>query len=378
MLHNLNILFVIFQYVLSDLINGFLIDSSTTTNYPSVITDKHYIAVIGLLMEERQSRHMLEQVVNSLQQKLQSLEQKHISKHIEDISALQLKVNTLNASCSLCQNNLGDLKSKFNDLEMNYTLLKDENQKLSQDVAILRQTQSVGNIGTLKQQVQATTNRVKQLEYNNTVTHQDIIALSKRTNQNEMDITTCTSVGQNLTKQITSIKQEFLKKTQNDTAIKRLTEDLDLRIASLEINMTFLNTQLASFTHNNQPVAFTAWNEGGNVTSDKVIKFNKIKTSIGVSNLPAIHSTGTFTVEIDGVYIIAVTVNSDTNDSAFEIYKNNTPLSRVYIQGKVGHNDQSGTSVVSIDLQNGDTVSVGSRETLHVEMGWSTLSIIKI
>ncbi|CAG2205569.1 unnamed protein product [Mytilus edulis] len=119
-------------------------------------------------------------------------------------------------------------------------------------------------------------------------------------------------------------------------------------------------------------------NKGGNVTSDKVIKFNKIKTSIGVSNLPAIHSTGTFTVEIDGVYIIAVTVNSDTNDSAFEIYKNNTPLSRVYIQGKVGHNDQSGTSVVSTDLQNGDTVSVGSRETLHVEMGWSTLSIIKI
>ncbi|CAG2210562.1 unnamed protein product [Mytilus edulis] len=272
-------------------------------------------------MEERQSRHMLQQVVSTLEQKVQSLELKDISKLTKDISTLQLKVNTLNASCSLCQNNLGDLKRKFKNLEMNYTLLKDENQKLSQDVAILRQTQSIGNIGNLKQQVQATTNREKQLEFSNTVTHQDIIALSKISNQNKLDITTCTTVGQNLTQQITSVEQEFRKKTQNDTAIKRLTKDLDLRIASLETNMTFLNTQLASFTHNNQLVAFTAWNEGGNVTSDKVIKFNKIKTSIGVSNLPAIHSTGTFTVEIDGVYIIAVTVNSDTNDSAFEIYK---------------------------------------------------------
>ncbi|CAG2225586.1 unnamed protein product [Mytilus edulis] len=162
-------------------------------------------------MEERQSRHMLEQVVSTLQQKVQSLEQKDISKHTKYF-ALQLKVNTVNDSCSLCQNNLGDLKSKFKTLEMNYTLLKDENQKLSQDVAILRQTQSIGNIGNLKQQVQATTNRVNQLEYSNTVTHQDIIALSKITNQNKLDITT---VGQNLTQQITSVEQEFRKKTQN-------------------------------------------------------------------------------------------------------------------------------------------------------------------
>ncbi|CAG2241611.1 unnamed protein product [Mytilus edulis] len=163
-------------------------------------------------MEERQSLHMLEQVVSTLQQKVQSLEQKDISKHTTDILALQLKVNTVNDSCSICQNNLGDLESKFKDLEMNSTLLKDEKQKLSQDVAILSQNQSVGNIGNLKQQVQATTNRVNQLEYSNTVTHQDIIALSKITNQNKLDIIT---VGQNLTQQITSVEQEYRKKTQN-------------------------------------------------------------------------------------------------------------------------------------------------------------------
>ncbi|VDI16226.1 Hypothetical predicted protein [Mytilus galloprovincialis] len=182
-------------------------------------------------MEERQSRHMLQQVVSTLQQKVQSLEQKDISKHTKDISVLQLKVNTVNASCSLCQNNLGDEK-QIQRFRNELYVVEDENQKLSQDVAILRQTQSI--------------------------------------------------------------------------------------------------------------VAFTAWNEGGNVTSDKVIKFNKVKTSTGVSNLAAIHSTGTFTVEVDGLYIIAVTVNSDTNDSAFEIYKNNIPLSQVYIQEKVGKNDQCG------------------------------------
>ncbi|CAG2210557.1 unnamed protein product [Mytilus edulis] len=155
---------------------------------------------------------MLEQVVSTLQQKVQSLEQKDISKHTTDILALQLKVNTVNDSCSICQNNLGDLESKFKDLEMNSTLLKDEKQKLSQDVTILCQNQSVGNIGNLKQQVQAATNRVNQLEYSNTVTHQDIIALSKITNQNKLDIIT---VGQNLTQQITSVEQEYRKKTQN-------------------------------------------------------------------------------------------------------------------------------------------------------------------
>ncbi|CAG2210560.1 unnamed protein product [Mytilus edulis] len=220
-------------------------------------------------MEERQSRHMLEQVVTTLQQKVQSLERKDIS--------------------NLCQKYLVDLERKFKNLELNYTLLKDENQKISQDFAILRQTQSVGSIGNLKQQVQATTNTVNQLENNSMVRNHDIIALSQITYQNRLDVT---AIGQNLSQLFTSVEQELLKKTQN--------------------------------------VAFTAGMKVGTLPlTVRVIRFNKVKISTGVSNLLAITSTGTFTVQVDGLHIIAVTVNSDTNDSAFEIYKNNIPLSRV-------------------------------------------------
>lgn len=93
---------------------------------------------------------------------------------------------------------------------------------------------------------------------------------------------------------------------------------------------------------------------------------------------------GFFTTEVDGLYIIAVTVNSGTNDSGFEIHKNSITLSKVYIQGDVGRNDQSGTSVVSTELKKGDLISVkassGNRDNgiVFVEGGWSTLSIIKI
>lgn len=109
-----------------------------------------------------------------------------------------------------------------------------------------------------------------------------------------------------------------------------------------------------------------------------------MKTSTGISSLSVIHSTGTFTAEEDGVYMIAVTVNSGTNDSGFEIHKNNSTLSQVYIQGTAGDNDQSGTNVVSTELRMGDLISVlasgGSRKQgiVHVDKGWSTLYIIKI
>ncbi|XP_076084569.1 uncharacterized protein LOC143055319 [Mytilus galloprovincialis] len=376
MLLYLMIISLIFQCV-----SGFLVDS-TTPKYAGVITDKHYIAVIDLLMEERQARHLLEHVVTSLQQTVQSLEQKDISKHAKDISALQLQVNGLVATCSLSQNNFGVLEGKFKDLEMNYTLLKDENKKLSQDVATLKQTQSVVSMEHLKQQVQATSNKVNQLKYNNMVRNQDIIAISNITRQNQLDVKT---LGHKLTQQITSIESEFREKSQNDTVVhKELTNALDLKIANLETNQTFLGIQVAAIAQKTYPVALTAWNAGGDVSIGSEIKFNEVKTSTGIRNLSAIHSTGTFTAEEDGVYMIAVTVNSGTNDSGFEIHKNNITLSQVYIQGKVGDNDQSGTSVVSTELRMGDLISVlasaGDRKQgiVHVDKGWSTLSIIKI
>ncbi|XP_063406177.1 uncharacterized protein LOC134690134 [Mytilus trossulus] len=335
-------------------------------------------------MEERQARHLLEHVVTSLQQTVQSLEQKDISKHTQDISALQLQVNGLVATCSLSRNNFGVLEGKFKDLEMNYTLLKNENQKLSQDVATLKQTQSVVSMEHLKQQVQATSGKVNQLKYNNMVQNQDIIAISNITRQNQLDVKT---IGNKLTQQITSIEGEFREKSRNDTVVhKELTNALDLKIANLEANQTFLSTQVATIAQNTYPVtvALTAWNAGGDVTIGSEIKFNEVKTSTGIRNLSAINSTGTFTAEVDGVYVIAVTVNSGTNDSGFEIHKNNITLSQVYIQGSSGDNDQSGTSVVSTELRMGDLISVlasgGSRKPsiVHVDQGWSTLSIIKI
>lgn len=93
---------------------------------------------------------------------------------------------------------------------------------------------------------------------------------------------------------------------------------------------------------------------------------------------------GFFTTDVDGLYIVAVTVNTGTNDSGFEIYKNSISLSKVYIQGENGRNDQSGTSVVSTELKTGDLISVkalgGVRDQgiVHVDKNWSTLSIIKI
>ncbi|XP_063418293.1 uncharacterized protein LOC134701081 [Mytilus trossulus] len=373
LIHHSMFIFLIFQCV-----SGFLIDS-TTPKYAGVITDKHYIAVVDLLMEERQARHLLEHVVTSLQQKVQSLEQKDISKHAQEISALQLQVNGLVATCSLSQNNFGVLEGKIKDLEINYTLLKDENQKLSQDVATLKQTQSVVSIENLKQQVQATSNKVNQLEYNNMVRNQDIIAISNITRQNQLDVKT---IGHKLTQQITSVERVFREKSRNDTVVYReFSKALDLKIANLAANQSI---QVATLAQQNYPVALTAWNAGGDVTIGSEIKFNEVKTSTGISNLSAINSTGTFKVEVDGVYIIAVTVNSGTKDSGFEIHKNNITLSQVYIQGKVGDNDQSGTSVVSTELRMGDSISVlasaGDRKSgiVHVDKGWSTLSIIKI
>lgn len=109
-------------------------------------------------------------------------------------------------------------------------------------------------------------------------------------------------------------------------------------------------------------VAFTAVGSGQGIgQSGYQLKFPIIKSSVGISNLFFIKSTGTFRCEKKGLYLVIVTVTvCSAGDSSFSIYKNNQQLMLYYIGRSDGAKEdchsETGTAVVELDVH--DTLNV--------------------
>ncbi|XP_071172132.1 uncharacterized protein [Mytilus edulis] len=114
----------------------------------------------------------------------------------------------------------------------------------------------------------------------------------------------------------------------------------------------------------------------GDRHSGQTIKFDEIRSHIGILNLSAIRSSGVFTAEKPGLYHITVVINGRKSNAQFSIHINGNSLSTLRMSSD--ETIATGTSVVAVELQIGDVVAVAADSTFQVYYHWSCLTVVKI
>jgi hypothetical protein len=107
-------------------------------------------------------------------------------------------------------------------------------------------------------------------------------------------------------------------------------------------------------------IALTSCSYGATVNYGDVVRFPNVKTNYGLQNLTLFKQTGIFTCEQKGLYMFFSSMMSHTAEGFLRWYlKNPHSLSAIYVGN---HDDyQSGSGMVTIELDVGDTVFFKSR-----------------
>ncbi|XP_063400178.1 uncharacterized protein LOC134684798 [Mytilus trossulus] len=161
--------------------------------------------------------------------------------------------------------------------------------------------------------------------------------------------------------QLTEVNQDIATLRKEMEAVKNLAEKLKGLIAT-----------------ENSRVALTACLLGANfhTKAGKPIKFTNIKTSIGMTDLSAYKSTGTFICTVAGLYHVSAVMVSATNNAAIRIYKNNEVIITTYY-GKTDGYPETSTSVFVKMLDVGDEITVGTASNQYI-YEHSCFTIVKL
>lgn len=115
------------------------------------------------------------------------------------------------------------------------------------------------------------------------------------------------------------------------------------------------------------------------LSTETVIKFQTIKASTGIIDLASFKSTGKFTCEVSGFYVIFVVISLNTDESHYEVLRNNNRISDIFPPKSVHDWYTTSSSVVSMNLNVKDTVFVKTIKSMTISSnhGISCISIIK-
>lgn len=112
-----------------------------------------------------------------------------------------------------------------------------------------------------------------------------------------------------------------------------------------------------------------------------VLKFDDIRTQTGIISISSFKSSGKFTCQKEGLYLISSWVFSDTNFATFGVYRSSKKLAQGYITFDSDDNTSAGTgtAVISVELQVADTVYVKTENDMRAFDGMrSCLTIVKL
>lgn len=124
-------------------------------------------------------------------------------------------------------------------------------------------------------------------------------------------------------------------------------------------------------------VAMTSCVSHDNVLSvGETIKFDEVKTNVGIDNLSSFQSTGKFNCTKDGLYIVSIWVlaQAASRDNNVYIYKNSNIVSKTYIYDNTY---DTGPATVAVELDVNDNVWV-QFDNGKVDSYGSCMTIIKI
>ncbi|CAC5389015.1 unnamed protein product [Mytilus coruscus] len=127
-----------------------------------------------------------------------------------------------------------------------------------------------------------------------------------------MEAKTTDKVAQNETNQeLITLQQKYQALEQTYHNLKNENVILQRKLSVVEIAMTA------------HPVFIS--------TKSGIIKFDNVRFSVGINDLSAYKSTGKFTCETVGIYLISAAILSNTNGARYYIYLNGNPISDTHI-----------------------------------------------
>jgi hypothetical protein len=128
-------------------------------------------------------------------------------------------------------------------------------------------------------------------------------------------------------------------------------------------------------------VALSSCSNGETISDGTIAKFPATKTVYGISDIHGFRTSGKFVCEVPGVYLFSVHIMSESDSAAYQMLKNNMLLSYVhviYTSQPSGSHYNTGTGVMAVQLNVGDTLYVKAYTNMHIYGTWSCMTIIKI
>ena len=114
-------------------------------------------------------------------------------------------------------------------------------------------------------------------------------------------------------------------------------------------------------------------------TRSGTIPFPSKQAANGISGLSTFLSSGTFTCETSGLYLISATIDSYTQSSYFYIYKNSSYIIKTFIgTWYTGNYYTPATGVATVELSVGDTVTIRAGTSMYINSAYSCVTILKL
>lgn len=100
-----------------------------------------------------------------------------------------------------------------------------------------------------------------------------------------------------------------------------------------------------------------------------------------MNNIASLRTSGKFTNEVKGLYLISAWIHTSTNYGCFHIFKNQMVIGSTvfnYISNSLTI-EHTGTAVVAVELQIGDSVRIQTGKSMYIHSsGHSCFTIAKL
>lgn len=114
----------------------------------------------------------------------------------------------------------------------------------------------------------------------------------------------------------------------------------------------------------------------------EIIQFNVLKLSNGIGNVNNFNSSGTFTCEKPGFYLVGTYIMSKDSDATFFIKKNGGSVGHIQVSPVVTsavNPYHTGTGIIAVQLDLNDTLNIKAGTNMKVYgADYSCLTVIKV
>ncbi|VDI64472.1 Hypothetical predicted protein [Mytilus galloprovincialis] len=268
------------------------------------------------------------------------------------------------------------MKNQFSML-MNETHHVDVRVKSIEQLKIL---QSLQDLQTVKQEIQTIDSQTATLLKIQIGRNQDFLALYNKTSfdfiqaDNRLQhLETFQNVSMN---NATVMQQQVTNRfVAMEGRLQHLEEYKNMSLTRPNLNTAALQTHT---TTNEQKVAITACQADNRIEYyGYIVKFDNVKTTIGVSDISSFQSSGKLKCEYEGLYTVSVCLTAFKTAIDYGIYLNGVEYTSVYEDdNKVPY--QRGCTTVVLNLQPNDMLWVQLKGSMSVNNGNSCIAIVMI